>query len=999
MVKLPIKPNDLLQIVKRRKSRDDDPEHHMSDFLISRPKGRGSSGDSLGWSHVRQEKYPVKEIDPNTGKAIDADRMMRDITALKPTAEGSGWTQNTKAPKSKRWRNKGKDPKAPNPDEPTQEAYEVYEPPIIDDKEYGDPEKDADLQALVDWLKQYEEWEPDAIRSIMNTDRHETGHGATKNLYDLAGESDPMQSQKDPVIPHRNTSIDAEYQDEEEAKTLRMLAQLDDDRLARIGYREQSYENPVHRRTEENHWGPSGWHEYAAYLSELPNHPAWAFGKWLKHRDVEQSQRRNALKRLAEAQKKWGEDPVDWKNVAEVFNPKGDRWGSSVRREVKDIMGKYPELRPAMPLGERVDDRDWQPEYENPEKAKKFLMPAGERIYRNLREAIIGQTYGAMAAAKDFPIDPEGIANQKIYQSARNKMAERQAKEALTLLNRHFTRVRQGKEEMPKTIKDLPEALRGEIARLELRRILAEQVGRQNKLEEDRDWQDPDTLIDIEWTPRTERFDFDRNRYRSGQTWIDTLANRIGLNEKGRAQPGSDARYIPEEGAWAELKRFLLEDMKSRNEKWNEENPDYGGGWYGMPSDPETKALRARFNDDEEAYRKWSKEHGEAYRENQTQMMESVQDKMDELGLSDFVGRRGTQMDEWGDYLQYPTLNLPRYYPPSIYNPSGEELFAEYPKDPNAPLEWDEDAYDSIEPSERVYLPSSYYGIIPKRRADELKQGKRIWNQDTGYGRQGSPEWLKDDKSQFGYEYNAHLRDDYDPIRDVWLYDDPDNWQDHPLANKIQMTPRVKGFRNPEKWALETKYPWNQNIKRWQEWRKGVRRSPFSQAMNQKLIDEERQRLEDAGKHVPSDWRYKHTFEGIDDEGEETWFDSDTVAFKRRGGKERERPMKRVPLPRYEWDPVERAIAQAFMDREMERVPGELNEETIQRNKDAANRAMERNQEYNERRGITPADVVEQYRTRPAAGMRERMIPIAGRKWTGEIPITHDSEIPDFVAK
>ena len=84
------------------------------------------------------------------------------------------------------------------------------------------------------------------------------------------------------------------------------------------------------------------------------------------------------------------------------------------------------------------------------------------------------------------------------------------------------------------------------------------------------------------------------------------------------------------------------------------------------------------------------------------------------------------------------------------------------------------------------------------------------------------------------------------------------------------------------------------------------------------------------------------------------------------------------------------------MDREMERVPGELNEETIQRNKDAANRAMERNKEYNERRGITPADVVEQYKTRPAAGMRERMIPIAGRKWTGEIPITHDSEIPDF---
>ena len=104
-MKLAIKPNDLLQIVKRRKSKDDDPEHYMSDFLISRPKGRGSSGDSLGWSHVRPENYPVREMDPNTGKAVDANRKMRDITALKPTAQGSGWTQNTSAPQSMRYEN------------------------------------------------------------------------------------------------------------------------------------------------------------------------------------------------------------------------------------------------------------------------------------------------------------------------------------------------------------------------------------------------------------------------------------------------------------------------------------------------------------------------------------------------------------------------------------------------------------------------------------------------------------------------------------------------------------------------------------------------------------------------------------------------------------------------------------------------------------------------------------------------------------------------------
>lgn len=905
---------------------------------------------------------------------------MRDITGLDRVAEGAGWTQDTSAPRSMRWEmiDGG----------PARHGKPVYEPPL----EGADDELDGIHTDKEEWMKQYEEWEPDAIRSLINTDRHETGHGATKNLYDMVRDTNNMRTGDWRPLSRNNQDISAIEQEKEESKTMRMLAELDNDRLARLRMKEPSYLDPMHRRGENEYWGPSGWHEYAAYLAELPNHPSYALGKWLKHSSVEQLQRRNALKRLAEAQKKWGEEPIDWKKIAGAFSPKADWWDRRAQKEVTDIMGKYPQVRPPMPLGERVDDSDWEPEYSDPEKAKKFLMPAGERIYRNLREAIIGQSYGTLAAAKDFDIDPRGYANQEKYQADRVKMAEKHGATALKLLNEHFKRVRQGKEEMPKTIKDLPEALRGEIARLELRRILAEQVGQQNMLKPDDDWQDPDKTLNVGWKPRTDRYSLDRGY--SGwyaDDWMEELANKIGLRKKGTAPLGSDAQYIPEEGAWADFKRFLLE-QKAKSNKWKEDNPDIGQ-W--DPWSDDYEKVRAKFNDDKDAWKAAKEKHDQDYRDAQRQYMQEAIDEMDRLGLGEWIETRVGDEDRWGDKARVPTLRLPYYYPPRLFDPSGKPAFVDYDKDPNAPVQIDDSSYGEVGVGTRANMPTSYYGIIPRQLAERLKDGRRSYHSfESGYGNQGNTDWLDDNKPMTLYGERMNTIG-YDPIFDTWAQDNPDNWQDHPLAGKLQMTPEITGFTNPDRWALETKYPWNKRRVNWPEHRSGVIESPFSKKVSQRMIDEERQRLEDAGQHVPPRWRYEHTWEGKDEEGNYYSSDEDTVHFKRRGGKEREQPFKRIPMPRYEWDPVARAIAQAFMDREMEKVPGQLTQEKIQANKDRVARAMERNKEYYENRGRSAEDLAEEWDLKPPAAMRPRNLPITGLKWRGEIPIT-PTDIPDF---
>lgn len=981
MVIMGLKPKDLVGIVKAERH-DDVPEDHLSDFLHN-IKRRKDGGDWLGWSHDFPQLYDVRERDPETGKHVDVRRRMRDITGLDRVAEGAGWTQNTRAPQSMRYENiPVGEPEDNNP--PVRIGKPVYEPPLEDGADEDDP-------SIADWMKQYDEWEPDAIRSLSNTIRHEAGHGATKNLYDMVRDTGNQRSTEWRPLAQNNRSVERPNQDKEEAKTMRMLAELDDSRLATRRLKEPSYLDPMFRRGEKEFWGPSAWHEYAAYLAELPNHPSYALGKWLKHSHVEQAQRRSALKRLAEAQKKWGEEPIDWKKIAGAFSPKADYWDRKEKKQVTDIMGDYPQLRPPMPLGERVDDSDWQPEYSDPEKAKKFLMPAGERIYRNLREAIVGQSYGTLAAAKDFDVDPEGIANQDKYQSARVKMAEKHGASALKLLNQHFAKVRQGKEQIPQTIKDLPENLRGEIARLELRRILAEQVGEQNMMMPDTDWQDPDKTLDVGWSPRTTDYGFRRNYYGIDDDWMKELSDKIGL-EDGLARPGNDAQYIPEDGAWGDLKRYINETLMPKPAKWEEANPEVGK-WGSFHDDYE--ATRAKYNDDEEAWRAASDKHGEDYRASMTQYITELQDEMERLGLGEYIKNRVGDTDEWGGTVRDPSIKLPYYYPPRMFNPEGRDSFVEYDKDPNAPVQIDDSTYGASGVGTRANIPTSYYGLIPKRAARDLNANNRSYVSDyPGYGDQGNMQWRKDEKPISAYNARRMNTVGYDPVFDTWMQDDPDNWEDHPLAGKLQMTPNITGFTNPNAWALETKYPWKKR-RNWESHRSGVIDSPFDKEINDQMIDAERKRLEEAGQHVPARWRYEHTWEGNDEDGNYYQSNEDSVHFKRRGGKEREQPFKRTPMPRYEWDPVARAIAQAFMDREMEKVPGELNQQMKDNNKERVARAMKRNEQYYADRGKGPEDLAREWDKKPSFAMRPRNLPITGKKWRGEIPIT-PSDIPDF---
>ena len=55
-------------------------------------------------------------------------------------------------------------------------------------------------------------------------------------------------------------------------------------------------------------------------------------------------------------------------------------------------------------------------------------------------------------------------------------MAEEFTSEAMSALDNHFKDVLAGNAPVPKTIADLPDNVKGELGRLQLRRILAGQV-------------------------------------------------------------------------------------------------------------------------------------------------------------------------------------------------------------------------------------------------------------------------------------------------------------------------------------------------------------------------------------------------------------------------------------------------------------------------------------------------------------------------------------------
>ena len=162
-----------------------------------------------------------------------------------------------------------------------------------------------------------------------------------------------------------------------------------------------------------------------------------------------------------------------------------------------------------MPLLGEMPESDWQP-VRNPD-AERLLLPPQERIYRNLRNAILQQGAGILDESGAYATDPTGMTPSTYYDEntgpRRKKMAEEFTSEAMSALDNHFKDVLAGNAPVPKTIADLPDNVKGELGRLQLRRILAGQVGDQTRLTgDDKDWKDPDYGYIQDWRPMNMRY-------------------------------------------------------------------------------------------------------------------------------------------------------------------------------------------------------------------------------------------------------------------------------------------------------------------------------------------------------------------------------------------------------------------------------------------------------------------------------------------------------------
>mgnify|MGYP003626735517 CR=1 FL=1 len=966
----------------------------VSNIKINNKKERDkdilSGGDFLGLSQ-------------NAG---DPDGEGQDLSYLRPLAVGHGWRTKVQAPSTNKI----------NP-RPLQEGQsrmtQRYEPPNRNIEEHNEPgsymfsssppggKPFDDVKA--DWdkyMEQYNTWEPQAMGDLIDTISHESGHGATKNLYEHSSwkNTDDFINAKRRYPNERgrklNQDIQPGNQTEEDDQTARMLAMLDDERMgARARKNEMTHQLPSHRMPGGERAHPSNWHEMAAYTTEYPHHPEYALASYLAHGNVEQEARKGTLKRLAEGQRKWGvKDPINWQAEADALNPKKG-WGTS--QNIKRLMGAAPIQRPAAPLGQRPDDRDWTPEETTGEGAKKLLLPAGERIYRNLREAIIGQSFANLKASSEWSLDPDGITNQPKYAASRMKMAESRSKEALTMLNRHFAKVRSGKAEIPNSIADLPDSLRGEIARLDLRRILAEQVGQQNDFTLDENWRDPDGLLNVGWDPRTEEWSYEGGNYgndwRRGESYPP-----VGLTRGLAAPAGNDAHYIPEDSEYGELRRFLR-GLQSEEEDFDEKNPSVD--W------------EIRNTEGNEEYERLNRELKQKRWDLETEHRARFEAEAERLGIKTRKNREGDRI-----------IDIPRYYPPNIFTGSGSKGSDTWQDvdfgDLNAPIQWDQNEYyPSNMMGQRRDAPSGYYGKVPRKHQE-------FWdseNSDNSYNHSRASKEAYGNQGNYDWHYNKKLSD-YSPwefyhkdrgssippsrnvILDTWEEDDPNNWMPHPLANKKQMKPRLTGFNKPENWELTDKYPYKKR-REYEELKTGFRSSPFGRRTNRELVDAAVKQRREKGSYHDSD-SFNHPFEDL--QGDYQYRDDgteDNQFFRRKKGVERQQPSIRVPRARFEWDPVQRAISQAFMDRETETVVPKITERQQKEIDEDKKKAEERNQErIDEGRKptywnyLSDKEKDERFRKLPEL-MKPREFPVAGKKWGGstfEDGPTYDSETGEW---
>jgi len=463
-----------------------------SDFQMH-PNSEDREGDYLGLYH------PSK----NTA-----------TTFLAPFGRGQGWRTLPKPVSGSKWER-----------EPPREGTEAkFGFPVLDAKGRRIPALDAKRDDVM-------------AQDIIDTDKHESGHEAThseiEGLYDLSDLSHNQftntyewghDTTNDPLYPSRLQSrqerrvrenlpederwMQVNFPYESQAGFL-----LDNPNALRSWLKEGSlpnlmaFQNPSRSRDIR-----SAGHEMAAYTTEYPFHPGYVAGRWLHHPDVPQSAKRKYLQMVEREQKKAGvPEPISGKQIANQLSPKLG-WGRRTKA-LRELMGEPPQ-------------NDEAPE------SKRLLMPPKARIQQNMINAAIGQAYNILAQAGDFNLNP--ITAREEQHGERVKMATQFAKPLIDAIKRHF---KTNDGTLPQTSKkgkrlmDLPEDVRMELGRMQLRQHLANMVAQQNDLVRDEDFLTPKRMwdrerLESEMTPKIHEmvdrdFGGEQPRYARGGAYYD----------------------------------------------------------------------------------------------------------------------------------------------------------------------------------------------------------------------------------------------------------------------------------------------------------------------------------------------------------------------------------------------------------------------------------------------------------------------------------------------
>jgi hypothetical protein len=909
---------------------------NKSDFGFDKNPDGSPRGNALGMSFWRNQRYPMvqrlpDDFDPETfegitridniggEKVIDEDpysdnywkpipgkfiggtnvtryltpRDVKSINFLSPLKQGRGWRQTT---------------------------------PFLND-ESG-----------------YNIWEGQTLPELFSTMSHEDTHDATQAEIKAAarhsGKFMPRRKilgRYEGTFPYRGSRGR-----QRDAESARMMSLLDDERAQRR-YLQGPREGDGSPRFVMPQTDRSAYDEMAAYTGEFPQNPGYATGRWLMHHHVEQANRRKALQEIAAAQKKWGMDPIDAKAMVEHLNPK-NRY--RLTDETKRIMGPIPERRP--PFGQ---DDGWQPTQEV--SAQRLLFPPEERIYRNLRNAILGQTGSMMANSGMFASDPAGYMNRDARYAERLKGAKSLGAEALSALDSYFKQVNAGEEAAPRSISDLPESLRGELGRLELRRILANQVADQHRLVDDEDWKNPDNSLRTEWRPK--------------MLWDNPKsADLEGMSDWNYRDDGishyQSNPYIPRLSDYAEhfsedeREKYgqIFDKYKELKEIWNKKhnndwslnyqyrrNPDGEGS-----SDQYGRLIEEAMQKDYDEHNIWAKRPDLFDKHPPGPYLQAVLEQIEQ----EKTGMQG-QIDELAASLgitDHRAMNRPQVYPEQMLD---DMEFVEF--DPDNPEHkkaldwWDKEAkgghgyHHNNMPSRGkrfagTTFPSLHYGLIPKQALE--------WHEDDGTSRDraryNSPETTRTyqsgyygkDKTITQDNLQGLLQDPFESRRGRYSHEDDifpeQNMIPHPLAGKPIMERVNVGPENLKDWELlsEGKKAFKANRLKYGGThpffgpKSGVRRHnniDIPTFLND-IAEKEGISYEQARqKYIMGGWDSE--WNSLDDTSAESG-----LWFRRRGNKgERERPKKLEQREKWEYDPVTRAIAQAFMDMDMKRIVDE----------------------------------------------------------------------------